>query len=151
MNRRSVLLALFATTAISFSPRLALATALPKLIIYRNPGCGCCEGWAQHMKDAGFEVSTEDDPNLGTRRAALKIPAELASCHIAMADGYAFEGHIPASDIVKFLNDRPKGAIGLVVQGMPMGSPGMGAPGSGRPYDVLLLAANTAPTIYASY
>ena len=151
MNRRSVLLAFSATTANSLLPRLALATIHPKLIIYRNPGCGCCEGWAQHMKDAGFEVSMEDDPNLGTRRAALKIPAELASCHIAMADGYAFEGHIPGSDIVKFLDDRPQGAIGLVVPGMPMGSPGMGAPGSGRPYDVLLVAANAAPIIYAKH
>ena len=151
MNRRAALLMLLATTAISMVPRHALAATLPKLVVFRNPGCGCCEGWVRHMKDAGFEVSMEDDPNLNARRALLKIPDELASCHIAMADGYAFEGHIPASDIVKFLNIPPQGAIGLVVPGMPMGSPGMGAPESGRRYEVLLLAANAAPVIYASH
>ena len=103
------------------------------------------------MKVAGFEVSIEDDPNLDARRAGLRIPAELASCHIGLADGYAFEGHIPSADILKFLSDQPAGAIGLVVPGMPQGSPGMGPEGSGAPYDVLLLVADAAPTVYASH
>ena len=103
------------------------------------------------MRAAGFDMIIEDDPNLDARRASLGIPAELASCHIALADGYAFEGHIPAADVLKFLHDRPVGAIGLVVPGMPVGSPGMGPEGSGRPYDVLLLTGNAAPTVYATH
>lgn len=104
----------------------------------------------KHMSAAGFEVTTEDDPDLAARRQSLKIPADLASCHIALADGYAFEGHIPAEDILKFLKERQAGAIGLVVPGMPMESPGMETGGSAEAYDVLLISANAAPRVYAS-
>ena len=151
MNRRSALLGILATTSLAVLPNASNANTLPKLAVYRNPGCGCCEGWVRHMRSTGFEVTIEDDPNLDARRASLGIPAELASCHIALADGYAFEGHIPAADILKFLHERPAGAIGLVVPGMPAGSPGMGPEGSGGPYEVLLLAANAAPTVYATH
>ena len=151
MNRRSALLGIFSALSYAILPNSGRASSLPRLVVYRNPGCGCCEGWVQHMKAAGFAVTIEDDPNLDARRASLNIPAELASCHIALADGYAFEGHIPSADVVRLLKERPSGAIGLVVPGMPAGSPGMGSEGSGRPYVVLLLAANAAPTVYATH
>ena len=126
MNRRSAVFSFLAVSAAIVAPRPGQSAALPTVVVYRNPGCGCCEGW-------------------------VKIPAELASCHIAFADGYAFEGHIPPADIVRVLGERPPGALGLVVPGMPVGSPGMGPEGSGDPYDVLLLKANTAPTVYSSH
>jgi hypothetical protein len=151
MNRRTTLLYLFASTSVLIAPRAGRASALPSIAVYRNPGCGCCEGWVKHMIAAGFKVTIEEDPNLNTRRKSLKIPAELASCHIALADGYAFEGHIPAGDIVKFFNERPAGAIALVVPGMSVESPGMESGGSGEAYDVLLISANAAPTVYASH
>ena len=103
------------------------------------------------MIAAGFKVTIEDDPNLAARREILKIPADLASCHIALADGYALEGHIPAGDVVKFLKERPTGAIALVVPGMPMESPGMESGGSREAFDVLMISANAAPTVYASH
>ncbi len=103
------------------------------------------------MIAAGFTVTIEDDPDLNARRESLKIPADLASCHIALADGYAFEGHIPVEDVVKFLKERPAGAIGLVVPGMPMESPGMELGGGKEAYDVLLISTNAAPSIYASH
>ena len=127
------------------------AASLPAIAVYRNPGCSCCEAWVKRMVASGFKVTIEDDPNLDARRASLNIPAELASCHIALADGYAFDGHVPPADIVKFLSERPSGAFGLAVPGMPMGSPGMGSEGSGGPYEVLLITANVAPTLYARH
>ena len=151
MIRRSALVGLLAATSLAVLPHSSNANTLPKLAVYRNPSCGCCECWVQHMRATGFEVTIEDDPNLDARRASLGIPAELASYHMALADGYAFEGHIPAADILKFLHDQPAGAVGLVVPGMPAGSPGMGPEGSGEPYEVLLLAANAAPSIYATH
>ena len=113
MNRRSVLAGVLAATSLALLSRPSSANTLPKLAVYRNPGCGCCEGWMQHMRTAGFEVTIEDDPDLDARRASLGISAELASCHIALTDGYAFEGHIPAADVVKFLHDRPAAAVGI--------------------------------------
>lgn len=151
MNRRTTLFSLLASASALIVPQAGGAAALPEIAVYRNPGCGCCEGWVKHMIAAGFKVTIEDDPNLAARRESLKIPANLASCHIALADGYAFEGHIPVEDVVKFLKERPAGAIALVVPGMPMESPGMESGGSAEAYDVLLISANAAPAIYASH
>lgn len=151
MNRRTTLLFLLASASALIVPQPGRAAALPGIAVYRNPGCGCCEGWVKHMIAAGFTVTVEDDPDLNARRQSLKIPADLASCHIALADGYAFEGHIPAEDVVKFLTERPAGAIGLVVPGMPMESPGMESGGSAEAYDVLLISANAAPAVYARH
>ena len=103
------------------------------------------------MIAAGFTVTIDDDPNLAARRESLKMPADLASCHIGLADGYAFEGHIPAGDVVKFLKERPADAIGLVVPGMPMESPGMELGGSSEAFDVLMISPNAAPSVYASH
>ena len=151
MDRRTTLLSIIAAASAVVAPRAGWAAALPDIAVYRNPGCGCCEGWVKHMIAAGFTVTVEDDPDLAARRKSLKIPANLASCHIALADGYAFEGHIPAGDVVKFLKERPAGAIGLVVPGMPMESPGMESGGGAEAYDVLLISANAAPAVYASH
>jgi hypothetical protein len=151
MNRRTTLFSLLASASVLIAPRAGRAAALPPVAVYRNPGCGCCEGWVKHMIAAGFKVAIEDDPNLAGRRESLKIPADLASCHIALADGYAFEGHIPVEDVVKFLKERPAGAIALVVPGMPMESPGMELGGSSEAYDVLLISADAAPRVYASH
>ena len=64
-----------------------------------------------------------------------------------LPDGYAFEGHIPVADVVKFLKERPAGAIALVVPGMPMELPGMETGGSRQSLlDVLLVSANAAPS-----
>ena len=46
------------------------------------------------------------------------------SCHTAVVNGYAVEGHIPAADIHRLLKEKPK-AKGIAVPGMPIGSPGM--------------------------
>jgi hypothetical protein len=151
MNRRTTLFSFLASASILIVPQAGRAAALPAVAVYRNPGCGCCEGWVKHMIAAGFTVTVEDDPNLAVRRESLKIPAELASCHIALADGYAFEGHIPVADVMKFLKERPAGVIGLVVPGMPMESPGMESGGSAEAYDVLLISANAPPAVYASH
>ena len=151
MNRRTTLLSLIAAASSVRAPRVGRAAAFPPVSVYRNPGCGCCEGWVKHMIAAGFKVTIEDDPDLNVRRESLKIPADLASCHIALAGGYAFEGHIPVEDVVKFLKERPAGAIALVVPGMPMESPGMESGGASEAFDVLLISANAAPAVYASH
>jgi hypothetical protein len=57
------------------------------------------------------------------------MPASLASCHTAIIDGIAFEGHVPIADMKRVLAAKPKGVRGLAVAGMPLGSPGMEAPG----------------------
>ncbi len=117
--------------------------------IWRNPGCGCCEGWTQHLQKNGFatKVTMVDDPT--PVRSAAGIPPEFASCHTAKVEGYAIEGHVPASDIRKLLAERPK-ARGLASPGMPAAAPGMDIP-NGPTYQVFLIAQDGSSRLYARH
>ena len=98
--------------------------------VRKQRGCGCCDGWVEHLRANGFicEVSTLDD--LAPIKASLSVPEALRSCHTATVEGYVVEGHVPASALRRLLAERP--AIrGLAVPGMPLGSPGM----PGEPVD----------------
>jgi hypothetical protein len=63
------------------------------------------------------------------------VPEQLRECHMALVEGYVIEGHVPVDAIRKLLSEKPP-VVGLVVRGMPVGSPGMEGPNP-RPYDVL--------------
>ena len=52
------------------------------------------------------------------------VTPELMSCHTAIVDGYIVEGHVPAADVYRLLQQRPA-VKGIAVPGMPVGSPGM--------------------------
>ena len=149
MNRRSVLFSLFAITAFFAGTRAGRAAGLPPVMAYRNPGCGCCEKWAERMKQAGFSVTIADDPALEARRSGLGVPAQLASCHTALIGDYVIEGHVPPEDILSLLDKHPT-ARGLAVPGMPMGSPGMDTGGAADRYDTLIFLADGTWSVYAS-
>jgi hypothetical protein len=111
----------------------------PAILVHKDPDCGCCAGWVQHLKDAGFAVTVEETTDLEPVRKRLRVPADLAACHTAEVDGYVLEGHVPAAAVRRLLDKRPT-AIGLAVPGMPAGSPGMeGVP---QRYHVVLFGAN---------
>jgi len=68
-----------------------------------------------------------------------------------MVDGYLIEGHVPAADIRKLLQTRPK-VLGIAAPGMPAGSPGMEVPGAAAtPYDVNAFDAAGATSVFASH
>jgi len=141
LTRRHCLSALITATAL---PVLA-ATASSKIAIevWKDPSCGCCKDWIVHMERNGFSLTVHDTGNAAPR-ARLGLPQRLGSCHTALVDGYVLEGHVPAADVRRLLQEKPK-ALGLAVPGMPVGSPGMdGAVYQGRkdPYDVLLVTKN---------
>ena len=79
------------------------------------------------------------------------VPQELESCHTAIVDGYVIEGHVPATEILRLLSDRPN-VLGIAVAGMPVGSPGMEIDGfDTEPYDVVTFDQTGEIKIYASY
>lgn len=135
-------------------PRLARAAA-PQgtpVEMWKDPSCGCCQDWVDHMEANGFTFTVHETGNTGVR-ARLGMPQKLGSCHTAIVGGYVLEGHVPASDVRKLLQLKPK-ALGLAVPGMPVGSPGMdGAVYGGRrdPYDVLLVARDGGTRVFSSY
>ena len=66
-------------------------------------------------------------------------------------DGYVIEGHVPAEDIYRLLEERPD-VIGLAVAGMPAWSPGMEDPDvPPEDYDVVTFDAAGNTEVYASY
>ncbi|MDC1174175.1 DUF411 domain-containing protein [Bacteriovoracaceae bacterium] len=96
----------------------------PIFKVYKNPSCGCCTKWVEHMQSNGFKLKEIPVPNLEELKDKFGVPKDKRSCHTAVYGNYVFEGHIPAASIKNFLKN-PKGAKGLVVPDMPMGSPGM--------------------------
>ena len=132
MTRRDVLLA----TAACVLPSAALAAAEPLVRVHKDPSCGCCSGWVQHLQKAGFPIEVVDSKDLDAVKVRLGVPDDLAACHTAEVSGYVIEGHVPAVALKRLLAEKPD-AAGLAVPGMPVGSPGMEG-GVPEPYDVVL-------------
>ena len=126
------------------------AAAIP-LDVYKDPTCGCCANWIDHMQESGFASTVYHPRDLNGLKLEHGIRAELQSCHTAItAEGYAFEGHVPAKFIKQFLANTPANAKGLTAPGMPLGSPGMEVGGRFTPYDVILLNKDGSTSVYAS-
>lgn len=124
------------------------AQTLPKVQAYRDPGCGCCEKWTEHMKAAGFDISMQDDPDLAARKTLLGVPDQLSGCHTALVGRYVIEGHVPAQDIVRLLTKSPD-IVGLAVPGMPMGSPGVEMGESKESYEVYAFSKDGRSVLFA--
>ena len=130
----------------------AVASAAADIAMHRDPGCGCCEKWAAQVRQQfGRKVQIIDDDRREVLQRKIGLPADLASCHTAIIDGMAFEGHVPIADMKRALAQHPKGVRGLAVAGMPMGSPGMEVPGMRtQPYDVIAFGA-AGRRVFASH
>lgn len=130
-------------------PAAAMAASVEMMT---TSGCSCCQAWARHLRAAGFEVTVKDLAMGQLMRAKLDagVPATLAACHTARIGGYVVEGHVPAREIQKLLTERPD-AIGLVVPGMPIGSPGMESGDRREAYEVLLLKRGGKTEVFARY
>jgi len=138
LDRRRFLSILGATGVIMATGPAFAQAALPKVVVTKDPNCGCCGGWVDHMKAAGFPVEVVTTPQVNRVKARLGVPDDLASCHTAEVGGYVIEGHVPADAIKRLLAEKPS-AKGLAVPGMPVGSPGMEVDGMAPDtYEVVL-------------
>ena len=122
----------------------------PTITVWKSASCGCCQRWVDYLQDDGFEVTAHNVDDVVSIKQKLGItnPA-LYSCHTAKVGGYIIEGHVPASDIRRLLNERPK-LMGLSAPGMPQMSPGML---SIEPigYDVLQFNTKQETSVFSSY
>ena len=112
------------------------AKAAAGVTVWKSASCGCCGGWVDHMRKAGFTVTVHEVDDVDPVKARLGVPDRLQSCHTAEVDGYVLDGHVPADSVARLLRERPA-AKGLAVPGMPQGSPGMET-GVKDPYQVVL-------------
>lgn len=142
MRKLVLALALFSTPAL----------AAGDILMHRDPGCGCCEQWAARVRQAfGRNVRIVDDANRTAFQRQVGLPANLVSCHTAIVDGIAFEGHVPIANMRRVLASRPKDVRGLAVAGMPIGSPGMEVPGvRAQRYNVIAFGA-ARTSVYAQH
>ena len=143
----SVVALALTTGAAPVSPIVSPKT--PTITVYKDPGCGCCKNWIEHLIKHGYRVDAKDTPGMTEVKRTLGIPDRLSACHTAVVNGYLIEGHVPASDIARLLREKPKVA-GLAVPGMPMGSPGMEGPRA-QHYQVLSFDKAGKTKVFASY
>jgi hypothetical protein len=132
-SRRKIL----GLSVLAFATQFGLARAQSAGIsVFRDPSCGCCGGWVDHLKQAGYSLTVEEHSDLDPIKRRLGIPEELWACHTATLAGYAIEGHVPAHALARLLAESPS-IKGIAVPGMPIGSPGMEAGGREDLFEVL--------------
>jgi hypothetical protein len=118
--------------------------------VFKNPACGCCEAWVEHLKAKGLRVEVRELQDVTPVARRLGVPDELRSCHTAQIGGQFVEGHVPAADIRRMVKQHPQ-AQGLAVPGMPAGSPGMEQGGKGEPFSTMIVSREGAVRVFAEH
>lgn len=140
---RSLLLVCLASTG------TAWAQTATQVDVFKSPTCGCCGKWIKHLQQNGFQVNIHEVNDIPAARKKLGMPDQLGSCHTAQVGGYVIEGHVPATDILRLLKEKPK-ALGLAVPSMPPGSPGMES-AKPIPYKTLLVQPDNSSSVFAEH
>jgi len=123
----------------------------PAVQVYKDPTCGCCALWVEHLRKAGFTATVTDVEDMTALKTKHGVPPRARSCHTAVTGDYVIEGHVPAADVQRLVKERPS-VVGIGVPGMPIGSPGMEVAGvKPQPYDVLAFDKAGQTTVFASH
>lgn len=134
----------------SAPPRSDNSVALTRVTVFKDPNCGCCQEWVKHLRKHSFEVAVRDTSDVRGAKTAGRVPERLHSCHTAFVGGYVVEGHVPAADIRRLLNEKPRVA-GIAVAGMPAGSPGMEMGSRKDPYEVIAFKRDGTTRVFARH
>ena len=70
VTRRGILLG----SAACLLPSAALAAAESLVTVHRDPNCGCCSGWVQHLQKAGFPTKVLDANDRDVIKTRLGVP-----------------------------------------------------------------------------
>ena len=127
-------------------PPASSAAAAEEVQLYKNPQCGCCEGYASYLREHGYTVTVNPTHELVAMSRAAGIPDGFEGCHLAFVDGYVVSGHVPVGTLDRLLAERPD-IKGVTLPGMPMGSPGMSGTKS-EPFVIYEVGPDT-PEVYA--
>jgi hypothetical protein len=121
------------------------------ITVYKDPSCGCCTKWVEHLRAAGLRPTVHDRTDMAALKDSLGVPESLRSCHTAVAGKYVIEGHVPAADVTRLIAKAPPGVVGLAVPDMPAGSPGMEMGGRRDRYDVIAFSARGTTSVFARH
>lgn len=122
----------------------------PVITVYKSPNCDCCQSWAEHLDAHGFETRIVETDNLNKVKQEHGVPRDMASCHTALIDDLVIEGHVPASDILAYLENPEFNTTGLSVPAMPHGTPGMET-GRKDDYQVIAFNADGQQRVFREY
>jgi hypothetical protein len=137
---------------LALAPGAALAQAQPRIVMWKDPNCGCCGAWAERAQAAFRErVQIVNVGDMQALKRSRGIPEDLWSCHTSMVHGYLAEGHVPPADLQRLIASRNRQVRGLAVPGMPLGSPGMEAGGRTHRYQVLAFGPGARRTVFATH
>lgn len=118
--------------------------------VYHSPDCNCCGGWIDHLKTQGFQITDFSTPDIERVKQKYNVPDNLSSCHTAIVNGYVIEGHVPANDIKRLLQEKLSIA-GLSVPQMPVGTPGMEIGNQKDPFTVFAFDDNNSVAVFNKY
>jgi hypothetical protein len=124
LDRRAMLTLLFGGGAMLLAAPSRAADASKQVTLYKDPQCGCCEGYADYLRSNGFEVTIVPTHDLPLLDEKYGISADLSPCHISIIGNYVVGGHVPIEVVNRLLAEKPA-ITGITLPGMPMGSPGM--------------------------
>ncbi|SDG54308.1 MULTISPECIES: DUF411 domain-containing protein [Thalassobaculum] len=146
---RKSIIAVLAASVLGVAGYLTLDTAVQaeEVTLYKNPQCGCCEGYADYLRENGFDVTVEPTHELVPMSRSSGIPDGFQGCHLAFIDDYVVSGHVPVATIDRLLAERP-GIKGITLPGMPQGSPGMSGVKTGA-FEIYAIG-DGAPHLYAT-
>ncbi len=147
MKRRNTLAAIASLVLLAISS--PSQSSSPLVTVFKTPTCACCGKWVEHLRANGFAVKVQEVNDTAGYEKQYRVPRTMVSCHTAVVNGYTIEGHVPAAEIKRLLNERPK-AVGLAVPSMPAGSPGMEAAHS-EAYSVFVFDESGHASVYARY
>lgn len=132
-----------------YAQRESNQTASADVVMYKNPGCECCDKWAEYMQGSGYSVEVVEAQNMAAIKSEEGVPRNMGACHTALIGDYVVEGHVPAGDVMRLLREKPD-ARGLVVPGMPASSPGMNT-ALNEPFKTYLLKDDGSTEVYAQH
>lgn len=95
-----------------------------KIVVYKDPNCGCCVGYVSYLKKQDFDTEIVNTRDMNSIKEQYGIPEDMESCHTTVIGDYFIEGHVPIEAINKLLEEKPD-IDGIALPGMPSGSPGM--------------------------
>ncbi|MCV2219123.1 DUF411 domain-containing protein [Thauera sp. Sel9] len=147
---RSSLIALIGAAVLGLGATGIAAAADDEVTMFKDPYCGCCGKWAEHMREHGFKVKEVISQEMDQIKHQAGVPRALGSCHTARVGNYIVEGHVPAADVKRMLSEKPA-ITGISAPGMPLGSPGMEGPYPADRYDVVSFDAEGNTGVFASH
>ena len=82
----------------------AAPAAAQEATLYKNPQCGCCESYADYLRENGFTVEVKPTHDLAQISRDAGIPDDFQGCHTTFLGDYVVSGHVPIDVVSKLLD-----------------------------------------------